>query len=167
MAADIITVSRILFSLLLFVFPSESYLFTVLYILCGVTDMLDGFVARKLHTESKRGAMLDSMADIVFAVAYAFRILPLMLIPLWIWIWTGAIAVIKTRVIVLKSKNEHGLSVEHSFFNKLTGLSIFLLPLSIYIADIRYSAAFVCIIATFAVLDEICKLRGYKKNGQV
>lgn len=167
MVADIITVSRILFSLLLFVFSSSSYLFTVLYIICGITDMLDGFVARKLHTESKKGAMLDSAADIVFTIVYAFKILPMMLIPLWIWIWVGMIAVIKTAAIVLKSKNEHGLSVEHSFLNKLTGLLIFLFPLSVHIADIKYSAAFVCIIATFAVLDEICKLRGRKKNEQV
>lgn len=31
--------------------------------------MLDGFIARKMHTESKFGEKLDSFADIVFIAA--------------------------------------------------------------------------------------------------
>ena len=71
MIANIITVSRIFLSLCLFVLSPSSVPFAVLYLLCGVTDVLDGFVARKLHTESEKGGMLDSTADLFFAVAYA------------------------------------------------------------------------------------------------
>ena len=78
MTANIITVSRILFSVLLLVFSPYSYFFAALYLLCGITDVLDGFVARRLHTESEQGAMLDSVADLLFAVIYAVRILPLL-----------------------------------------------------------------------------------------
>ena len=70
MIANIITVSRILFSLAMILFPPSSVPFAVLYLLCGATDVLDGFVARKLHTESENGAMLDSAADLLFAVVY-------------------------------------------------------------------------------------------------
>lgn len=38
-------------------------------------------------------------------------------------------AAVKITAILLASKNEHRLSVKHSFANKLTGLLIFLLPL--------------------------------------
>ena len=92
MIANCITVSRLLFSLAMILFPPSSVPFAVLYLLCGVTDVLDGFVARKLHTESEKGAMLDSAADLFFAVVYAVKILPFLNIPLWIWIWTAIIA---------------------------------------------------------------------------
>ena len=40
--------------------------FWVLYALCGISDMVDGWLARKLHAETKAGAILDSVADLVF-----------------------------------------------------------------------------------------------------
>ena len=157
MTADIITFSRMLFSLLLLAFPPFSASFAVFYLLCGVTDVLDGFAARKLHTESERGAMLDSAADLLFAVVYAIKILPLLSVPLWIWIWTAVIAAAKLTGIVISCRKNHTLSIRHSFGNKLTGLLLFLLPLSVRIADVKYGAALVCITAAAAAVREIMK----------
>lgn len=153
--ADIITVSRILFSLFLFVLSPSSALFAVLYFLCGVTDALDGFLARKLHTESKLGERLDSIADLFFAVVYAVKILPLLCLPAWIWIWTAIIAVTKITSIMIASKKAHRLWIEHSFENKFTGLLLFLLPLSVCVADVKLGATLVCIVATGTVIKEI------------
>ena len=153
--ANSITVSRMLFSLALLVLPSRSLPFAVLYLLCGVTDVMDGFVARKLHTESEKGAMLDSIADLIFAVVYAVKILPILKIPLWIWIWTAIIAVTKIICIVIASKRVHRLEIEHSLGNKLTGLLLFLLPLSACVADGKYGVILVCIVATITVIIEV------------
>lgn len=157
MAADIITISRVLFSVLLFVFKPFSAFSAAFYLLCGVTDVLDGFVARKMHTESKRGAKLDSAADLVFAVAYAVRILPILSVPVWIWIWTAIIAAIKVVGILIASKKAHGLLIEHSFGNRLTGILLFLLTMSVYIADVKYGATVVCAAATVTAIGEIIK----------
>ena len=154
MIADCITVSRILFSLLLFGFFPNTVPFAVFYLLCGVTDVLDGFVARKLHTESKKGAMLDSASDLFFAVVYAVKILPLLNIPIWILIWTAIVAVTKIMSILIASKRVHRLSIEHSFGNRLTGLLLFLLPLSVCVADAKYGATLLCIVATITVIKE-------------
>ena len=155
MIANIITVSRIIFSALLLVFPQHSYSFAVLYLLCGVTDAIDGFLARKLHTESEKGAMLDSAADLVFAVVYVIKILPLLSMPLWIWIWTAIIAAAKITVILTTSKKTHRLLIGHSFGNRLTGLFLFLLPLSVCVLDVKYGAALVCAAATVTAVYEI------------
>ena len=155
MAANIITVSRILFSALLLVFSPLSTAFAVMYLLCGVTDVLDGCVARKLHTESEKGANLDSIADLVFAVVYSVKILPLLNLPLWIWIWTVIIAVTKITGILIASKKAHKLSIAHSFGNKLTGLLLYLLPLSVCVADVKYTATLVCAVATGTVIKEM------------
>ena len=162
MTANIITLSRVVFSLLLLAFPPDSGVFAALYILCGVSDVLDGFAARRLHTESEKGARLDSAADIVFALVYAARILPALPVPLWIWIWTAVIAAVKAAGIILASKKAHRFTVEHSFGNKLTGLLLFLLPLSARIADVRYAAAVVCLAATGTVIGEIIGIMKYK-----
>ena len=155
MIANCITVSRLLFSLAMILFPPSSVPFAVLYVLCGVTDVLDGFVARKLHTESRVGEMLDSAADLFFAVVYAVKILPLLNIPLWIWIWTVIIASAKITGILIASKKTHRLSFEHSFGNKLTGLLLFFLPLSVCVVDLKYTAPLVCAVATGTVIKEM------------
>lgn len=157
MIADIITVSRIIFSLLLLAFSPDSYSFGVFYLLCGITDILDGFIARKLHTESEKGARLDSIADLIFAVIYAIRILPLLSVPYRIWIWTAIIAVIKTSGILIASRKAKKLSIEHSPGNKITGVLIFLLPVSVYVIDVKYGAILVCFVATVTATGEIIK----------
>ena len=144
-----------MFSFAMILFPPSSIPFAVLYVLCGVTDVLDGFLARKLHTESEKGAMLDSAADLIFTVVYAVKILPLLNIPLWIWIWTAIIATAKITGILIASTKAHRLSIEHSFGNKLTGLLLYLIPLSVHIADVKYGAILACAVATGTVLIEI------------
>lgn len=160
MIANSVTVSRVLLSLLLFVSSPASALFAVSYLLCGLTDILDGFLARKLHTESRTGEWLDSAADLFFAAAYAVKIFPLLRLPAGIWLWTAVIAVIKTFGILKQSKKERKLCIAHSFANKLTGLLIFLLPLSIYFFDSKYGAIIVCAAATFAAMQELFSLKG-------
>ena len=162
MTADIITLSRIPLSLLLLAFQTSSAPFTVLYLICGATDVLDGYAARRLHTESERGAMLDTAADLLFAVVYAVKILPSLSIPLWIWIWVALIAAVKTAEIVSESRKAHRLTIDHSLGNRLTGMLLFLLPLSVRFADVSYGATLACIAATVTAITEI-KPGGIKK----
>lgn len=155
MIADTITISRILFSVLLLFSSPYSFHFAAFYLMCGTTDVLDGFAARKLGTQSERGAVLDSAADMVFAAVYAVRILPLLSVPSWIWIWTALIGAVKITGIITASRKARRLRIEHSFGNKLTGLLLFLFPLSVCIADAVYGAALVCAVATVTAIGEI------------
>ena len=155
MIANCITVNRLLFSLAMILFPPSSVPFAVLYVLCGVTDMLDGFVARKLHTESTTGERLDSIADLFFAVVYAVKILPFLNITLWMWIWVAVIGAVKITSILIASTKAHKILIEHSFGNKLTGVLLYLLPLSVCVADVKYGATLVCVVATGTVIIEI------------
>ena len=160
MIANGITVSRILFSLAMILFSPSSVPFEVLYVLCGLTDVLDGFLARKLHTESTTGEQLDSTADLFFVVVYTLKILPLLNVPYWIWIWTAIIAVTKITGIVIASGKVHQLVIGHSFGNKLTGLLLYLLPLSVHIADVKYGAILLCLVATVTAIGEMIKITG-------
>ena len=42
----------------------------------------------------------------------------------------------------------------HSTLNKVTGFALFLLPLTIQIVELKYSLTAICLIATFAAIQE-------------
>ena len=64
--ANYITAGRIGLALSLLFVPPLTILFYIVYLLCGLSDMADGLIARKTHTESAFGAKLDSIADFSF-----------------------------------------------------------------------------------------------------
>ena len=69
--ANGITVSRILCSIALLFFPAFSPAFYTVYITAGVSDMVDGWVARRTQTASELGSKLDTIADF-FVLLQAF-----------------------------------------------------------------------------------------------
>ena len=152
--ANILTSCRILGSILLLFFPVFSLAFFITYILCGVSDMTDGVVARKTNSTSKLGSQLDTVADIVFIAVSMIRLLPTIHIPWWLWIWVGVIAVIKTGNIIRGYVSEKQFICLHTIMNKATGLLLFLLPLTIPFVELKYSAIVVCSVATFSAIQE-------------
>lgn len=152
--ANIITGCRILGSILLLFFQTFSSWFYILYLVCGFTDMIDGSIARKTNSSSKFGARLDSVADFVFVVACLVKLLPTMQIPSWLWIWIAVIAAIKISNVVSGFVCKKRFVVEHTIMNKVTGLLLFMLPLTLAFIDLKYSATVICCIATFAALQE-------------
>ena len=116
--------------------------------------MLDGWVARRTHTTSVLGAKLDTMADIVFVIVCLVKLLPVLDIPVWLYVWIGVIALIKIINIVSGLIVQKRFVSVHSAMNKITGLLLFILPLTITFLDLKYSTAVVCIFATFAAIQE-------------
>ena len=159
MVANSITVSRMLFSLALLVFSPCSALFAAFYLLCGATDVLDGFAARKLHTESEKGAKLDSAADLLFLAVCVIKIVPLLHLPGLLWVLIAVIAAVKLVGMLLRLKRCGEFLPPHSLDNRLTGILLFLLPLTLTVVDARYSVAVVCAFAAFAAVREtVCAL---------
>ena len=96
---NILTVSRI-FAVLIFVamasvahldaMGDKSYVCTmrivavVLALLAGLTDLLDGYLARKYHWISDFGALMDPLADKIFVTGTMLIAVEYRLIPAWI-----------------------------------------------------------------------------------
>ena len=152
--ANDITIIRILCSVALLFFPAFSTGFYALYITAGVSDMVDGWVARRTHTASELGAKLDTIADIVFAEVCLVKLLHVLNIPVWLCVWIGIIALIKIINIVSGYIVQKRFVSVHSTMNKVTGLLLFVFPLTLSFLDLKYSAAVVCIFATFAAIQE-------------
>ena len=152
--ANLITSCRILFSLLLLFFPALSPGFYGLYLAAGLSDMLDGFVARRTNSASPLGAKLDSMADIVFLSVCLIKLLPVLALPVWLWVWVGLIALLRLVNILSGFVRRKKLVLLHTRANKLTGALLFLLPLSLGFLNIAYTAVPLCALASFAAIQE-------------
>ena len=153
--ANIITGSRIVFSLPLLFIPLSSAGFYVFYLFCGFTDMIDGTIARKMKVVSKFGARLDTAADFVFMFVCSIKILPLIHIPVWLLIWIIIVALIKIFNIVVVFIHKKKLLSIHSVLNKTTGIALFILPLLKTFVEITYGIAIICALATIAVMQEV------------
>ena len=152
--ANIITGSRIALSLPLLFIPLSSAWFYVFYMFCGLTDMIDGTIARKTETVSSFGSKLDTASDLVFMAVCAVKLLPKINICIWLWIWIAVIAIIKVTNIVIGFIRRKKLVALHTVLNKTTGLLLFFLPLTLQFVVPTYSLAVVCTVATIAALQE-------------
>ena len=152
--ANLITSCRILFSLLLLFLPVLSPGFYGLYIAAGLSDMLDGFVARRTNSASPLGAKLDSIADLLFLAVCLIKLLPVLALPVWLWVWVGLIALLRLVNILSGFVCRKKLVLLHTGANKLTGALLFLLPLSLGFLNIAYTAVPLCALASFAAIQE-------------
>ena len=152
--ANILTGCRILGSVLLLFFPAFSEAFYITYIFCGLSDMIDGTVARKTNSNSEFGARFDTVSDFVFVAVSLIKFLPLIHIPIWLWIWLVIIAIIKIGNIIYGYATKKQFIPPHTVMNKITGLLLFLLPLTFSFVELKYSSVIVCLAATFSAIKE-------------
>ncbi|MBP5759185.1 MAG: CDP-alcohol phosphatidyltransferase family protein [Bacteroidales bacterium] len=151
---NIITALRIVGAFGLLFYDFRSAVFWTLYLVCGLSDILDGFLARKLRCESKAGALLDSVADLAFVACCCVKLIPVLTFPLWLWIWAGAIVVVKVinqiSALVMYKK----FCFPHTFANKATGLLLFVaVPLTIFL-EASVPMVVTAALATFAAVQE-------------
>lgn len=161
--ANLITSCRILLSVAILFFPALSPSFYTLYLLAGFTDMIDGTVARKTNTASEFGSRLDTIADFIFVMVCLLRLLPILNIPTWLWLWIGLIAVFKAVNVVSGFVMRKEFVAVHTIMNKVTGFMLFLFPLTLHFAELKYSAMIVCAVATFAAIQEGHFIRSGRK----
>ena len=152
--ANIVSSCRILLSITLLLCPVFSVSFYILYLFCGITDMVDGTIARKTNAVSKFGARLDTTSDFIFFAVALIKLLPVIHIPKWIWAWIVIITIIKIFNVILGFIYTKKLISLHTLMNKITGLLLFVLPLTLEFIEIKYCLIAVCIIATISAIQE-------------
>ena len=149
---NIITLLRMAGSFGLLLCDVTGAAFWIIYVLCGISDIADGWLARKLNCVTKSGALLDSLADICFVACCAWKLLPIFELPQWLWLWAGVIVVIKV-VNQLSALVMHvRCSFPHTLANKVTGFLLFIAVPMTFVSIIPISI--VAAIATFAAIQE-------------
>ena len=149
---NIITLLRIAGSFGLLLCDVTGVAFWLIYGLCGISDIADGWLARKLKCATKTGALMDSLADICFVACCAWKLLPILELPQWLWMWSGVIVAIKvvnqlTALVMYRS-----CCFPHTLANKWAGFLLFIaVPMTFWsIIPISIAAT----VATFAAVQE-------------
>lgn len=155
-AANMLTVLRILIlPFLLPAYDKNTYLFIALYLLTGITDVLDGFIARRLNQTTKLGARLDSTADLmVFIFIFYFLAVRLGGLLLLYAPWLIAVAFLRIVNLIISAVKYKEPVFLHTLANKLTGLLCFIcLPVMLSSKNVMFPYAII-IIAALASIEE-------------
>jgi CDP-diacylglycerol--glycerol-3-phosphate 3-phosphatidyltransferase len=127
--------------------------------------MIDGTVARKTGTVSEFGSKLDTVADLILVIVCLIKLLPVLHVATWLIIWIIVIAVIKVINLISGYVLRKEIVVLHTVMNRVTGILLFALPLTLSFIALNYSGAIVGAAATFAAIQEGHLIRtGAEKN---
>ena len=152
-----VTSFRIIGTVCLLFLDALSKPFYIVYTLAGISDALDGFVARKLKVSSEFGAKLDSVADLLFYSVMAVKILPILLkkLPTEIWIAVGIILFLRLCSYLIAAWKYKRFASLHTYMNKVTGAGVFLIPYVILLPFFVVYCAILSIIAGIATCQEL------------
>lgn len=137
------------------IFTPEFY---IIYTVCGITDVLDGFVARMTKKTSEFGARLDSISDLIFYGVMLFKLLPSMLaaMPNAIPVMIASLLVLRICSYTIAAFRYKKFASLHTYMNKASGFSCFMMPYLIWLnvpETIVYSIVYA--IALIAGLEEL------------
>ena len=128
--ANFITIARIGLAISLIFLEIFSLEFFIVYGLCGVSDVLDGFVARKLNISTKFGSLLDSLSDWFYFVVLAVKLFPTLqrLFPFAIWVLIFVAFFFHMSAYIICYIKFKRFSALHTYMNKVMSFMIFGLP---------------------------------------
>lgn len=160
---NMITFIRILGTICLLFVSLFTPVFFIIYTISGCSDVLDGWVARMTKTSSEFGAKLDSVADLLFYAMLLVKILPLLIkmLPGWIWYCVGFVLLLRLGAYLTAALKYHRFATLHTYFNKLTGFAVFLIPyvmelemITKYSIGLCYSVG-LCVVGGISSLEEL------------
>jgi len=110
-----------------------SPLFLVIYTFAGITDMIDGPIARKFNVVTPLGANLDGIADYFFVAIAIFLIVPaLNIYPVLIVTIVVMLILMKGAAIFIGYIRHKQVIMLHTYGAKTGAMLAFLLPLIIH-----------------------------------
>lgn len=129
--------------------------FYLIFIVCVVTDILDGYIARRTNSMTAFGERLDSLADLLLVMILIYKLFPLIEIPIGLVYWILVIIAIRIVSIVVVYYKFKTFGILHTYLNKFTGflllVGIFLLPF----IDTVILGIILCMAGTIAAIEEL------------
>lgn len=153
--ANYISISRILLALTLALVKPLSIAFLALYLICGISDVFDGYIARRTHTASELGEKLDSVADLIMVVVLMIVLYPIINLPVQIIVWIVIIGIIRAVSIMVVFVKYKTFGMLHTYGNKITGLVMFAFPLSLTFVQLDVLMYIICVVASISAIEEL------------
>lgn len=158
--ANVLTSMRIGLSSILLLLEPLGMAFYCVYALAGLTDMLDGPIARKSGTESRVGAVLDSAADLVFAAVACVKLLPVYWaqIPAWLLISAAFVFYLKVKNAIACFAMHKKLITMHTVLNRAAGLLLFAFPFACMLISVPVYGGICAAVAFAATVDAFVRM---------
>lgn len=153
---DILSLSRVVGAVLLLFTTPLSLLFLAVYGYCCITDVLDGFLARRSRSENRQGQILDSTADIVLTVCLLACLIPFLPWEGWMITWIAIIAVIRIISLGIGSMRFGQIALLHTYGNKISAFLRYLAPFLLAFVDLTPMMIVLCTITTLTSLEDLC-----------
>ncbi len=163
-----ITVLRIIGTLCLLFVPVLSPEFFIIYTFAGITDVLDGVIARKCGTVSRIGAVLDSIADLLYYAVMLIVMFPTLwrILPKVIWLFVLGVILVRLSSYITVAVRYHTFGSLHTYLNKASGFFVFSIPFFIATAAGEAFCFSVCAVTGLASLEELIMHLTEKKYDQ-
>ncbi len=141
---------------LLFVMDSSDiWIVLILYAACGLSDVADGYLARRLGCTSTLGARLDSAGDIVmFGVVTVFFVRHGAMVFMWFVLPLLAIILVRIAAMVIALVKYRRYAGLHTWGNKAAGLLVYVSPVFFHFSFNRSLLAIVCGVAFISAVEE-------------
>lgn len=159
--ANTITSVRIFGTIVMVAVPTLSTTFFIAYIIAGISDAIDGFVARKMGTVSSFGSKLDSIADLFFYICMMIKILPELTerIPTIIFVIIVVIFTLRIIYYLVYAINFKQFLSNHTILNKITGFLMFFVPFLLLTKYISFYACLICVTAILGLVSDIIETK--------
>lgn len=140
--------------------------FYYVYSYCGISDVLDGVVARSLNIMSSLGSVLDSISDLLFYSVMMIKVLPKlrMILPEYIWLFVYIVLFLRLMCYTFVYFRMNKIASRHTIYNKMTGLLVFFIPFVIKTPYMLIYSIAILIVAYYSVFDEVLYIRRRIKN---
>ena len=161
--ANIITVVRLLFTpiIIWLIFSSYYYLGLIFFVLSGLSDALDGFIAKQFNQKTILGSYLDPVADKTLIVSSILALGYMGAIPSWLIILIVSRDLAILGAVIISWLVERSLKIEPIISSKInTFLQIFYIGLILLSLSSKEEIIYlnIFILPTFSILIALSTL---------
>ena len=144
---NVLTIIRfILIPIILnFIFQGDYISGIIIFSISGLTDVLDGFIARKFNLISNFGKLMDPLADKSTQISVLAALVTVKIIPVWIL----AIVVLKELIMVVGASFLYGkdVVVYSKWYGKLATVLFYLaIVVSLFIKQLELTGIWLNIV---------------------
>ncbi len=152
--ANCITTVRIIGTVFMIFTAPLSLAFFIVYTICGISDLLDGWVARKTNSITEFGSRLDSIADLFFYIVMIIKILHILwkIVPVWFWYVLGGIVLLRIASYTTAAIKFRRFASLHTKMNKISGLLVFATP---YFLALPFATGYCCFVVLFGAASSV------------
>lgn len=153
---NVISMLRIILSLGMIIFLKQlGAAFWILYFICGISDLADGWIARRYGVTSRAGEVLDSIGDVMMIGATGYMVLKSVMIPGWLWICLFMIAGIRMLSLLTGYVRYGTWATIHTYANKAAGLALFIgIPFYVHLRW-DFVMILLCVLSAVSAIEEL------------